>query len=141
MPVLRVCFSSATSRRGTGCHPTSYSPCSQQVFGNILLRLKKGARKSAFLLWDTYNHDKPNKFFPSFPGIQNTYGNPELLQIFFQENDIVTKIFLMAAMDAVLVCLFVLGFLCLVGFFKKKDLCLQHKTNAALFSSSIENLG
>ena len=60
--------------------------------GNILWCLGKSARKSAFLLWDTYNHNKHN----SFP----TYGNPELLTIFFQENDIVTKIFLMTRMAA-----------------------------------------
>lgn len=68
--------------------------------GNILLHLKKSARKSEFLLWGTYNHNKPNNFPPSFPGNQNTYGNSDLLQIFFQENDIVTKIFLMARMAA-----------------------------------------
>ena len=72
------------------------------VGGNILLHSRKSAKKSAFLLWSTYNPSKPNNFPPSFLEIQNTSGNRELLQIFFQENGIVTKIFLMARMTAVL---------------------------------------
>lgn len=77
--------------------------------GNILLHLRTGARKSAFLL-QINNHKRPNNFPPPFPGIQNTYRNPELLQIFFSEKYIVTKIFLMARMAAGLVFFVVLFF-------------------------------
>lgn len=107
-PRKHGCFSSTTVRRETDCYPTPYFLSCLQVYGKQY-SLVFGEECYAFSIPALEYEGFP----PSFPGIQNTYCNPE--KFFFQGNYTVTKIFPRTRMAAVWGLLFSWGFFVCLG--------------------------